>query len=405
MKDLLFIGLLFASVQTAAAQDWPQWRGANRDGHVASFREPSSWPDRLTSKWKIDVGSGYATPVLVGNRLYLFTRQSENEVMSCLDAETGKLVWQTGYAAPFTISPAAARHGQGPKSTPTFAQGKLFTLGMGGVVTAFDASSGKQLWQKPAPSGQPPLYGTAMSPLVDGNLVIVHVGGHNQGALTAFDVNSGEVKWSWNGDGPGYASPIVATFDGTKQVITFSQDNLVSVSALTGELLWQREFKTRSTQNTVTPIVYRQTLIISGLEKGITAITPRRQDGKWIAENAWDNQEMSLYMSNAVIAKDTIFGLSSRNSGQYFAIDARTGQTLWKSEPRQATNAAIVGTDSLLFILEEDAELIVARANPQSMEIVRRFTVADSSTWAQPVVAGNRVFIKDNSTVALWTLN
>jgi outer membrane protein assembly factor BamB len=151
--------------------------------------------------------------------------------------------------------------------------------------------------------------------------------------------------------------------------------------------------------------VYRQTLIISGLEKGITAITPRRHDGKWIAENAWDNQEMSLYMSNAVVAQDTVFGLSNRNSGQYFAIDARTGQTLWKSEPRQGTNAAIVGTDTLLFILEDDGELIVARTNPQNMEILRRFTVADSSTWAQPVVSGSRLFIKDNSTVALWTLN
>jgi outer membrane protein assembly factor BamB len=405
MKGLLSVALLLVSVQSAMAQDWPQWRGANRDGHIAAFREPASWPDRLTSKWKVDVGIGYATPLLVGNRLYLFTRQNETEVMSCLDAETGKVLWQTGYAAPFTISPAAARHGQGPKSTPTFAQGKLFTLGMGGVVTAFDAANGKQLWQKPAPDGVPPLYGTAMSPLVDGNLVIVHVGGHNHGALTAFDVNSGEVKWSWTGDGPGYASPIVATFDGAKQVVTFTQDNLVAVSAVTGELLWQREFKTRSTQNTVTPIVYGQTLIISGLEKGITAITPRRQDGKWVAENAWDNQEMSLYMSNAVLSRDIIFGLSNRNSGQYFAIDARTGQTLWKSEPRQGTNAAIVGTDTLLFILEDDGELIVARTNPQNMEILRRFTVADSSTWAQPVVSGNRVFIKDNSTVALWTLN
>ena len=119
-------------------------------------------------------------------------------------------VWETKYNASYSPNPAATRtHGTGPKSTPTFADGRLFTLGMSGIVTAFDAASGKQLWQKPRPAIEP-LYHTAMSPLVDGSNVIVHVGGHNSGALTAFDVRTGDVKWSWNGDGPAYGSPIVA---------------------------------------------------------------------------------------------------------------------------------------------------------------------------------------------------
>ena len=110
----------------------------------------------------------------------MFTRQGANEVMQALDAATGKTVWQTRYAAPVTVNPAAKAHGPGPKATPTFANGRLYTLGMGGIVTAFDAASGKQLWQKPAGTTQP-LYGTSMSPLVDRGLVIVHVGGHDQG--------------------------------------------------------------------------------------------------------------------------------------------------------------------------------------------------------------------------------
>src|SRR5437667_12507595 len=106
--------------------DWPQWRGPNRDGAAASFVEPKTWPAKLTRKWKVDVGLGYAAPLVVGNRIYLFSRQGEEEVMSALDADSGKVQWKKGYAARFTMNPAAAPHGEGPKSTPAFANGKLY---------------------------------------------------------------------------------------------------------------------------------------------------------------------------------------------------------------------------------------------------------------------------------------
>jgi len=195
-------GALGASVSGQSGADWPQWRGPNRDGVIASFSEPKPWPEQLTRKWKIDVGLGYASPVLIGNRVYMYSRSGENEILQALEADTAKPIWQSSYAAPFTINPAAARHEKGPKSTPTFANGKLFTLGMSGIVTAFDAASGKQLWQKPAPAVAP-LYHTAMSPLVDHGLVIVHVGGHNQGALMAFELCglfglAGLDRWTWS---------------------------------------------------------------------------------------------------------------------------------------------------------------------------------------------------------------
>ncbi len=400
-KYTLTLMLLFAS--RLYAQDWPQWRGPNRDGVIASFREPAVWPESLTQKWRIDVGLGYATPLVVGNRIYVFARQNENEVLMALDSATGKAIWQTGYPATFKLNPAAARHGQGPKSTPTFAAGKLYTLGMTGIVSAFDAATGKQLWQKPAPAVEP-LYHTGMSPLVEAGLVIVHVGGHNQGALTAFDAATGQVKWSWNGDGPSYASPIAVDIDGTRQVVTFTQEKLVGVSARTGELLWQRPFTTRSTQNTITPIVYGQTLIVSGLDKGITAFKVLKRDNQWLTENVWENTEVSLYMTNGVVVRDALFGMSSKNSGQYFAVDAKTGKTLWTSEPRQATNAAIVRAGDLLFMLEEDAELIVARGSVSGFQPLKRYTVADGATWAQPVISGNRLLVKDVSKLTLWSI-
>jgi len=384
--------------------DWPQWRGPNRDGAIASFTEPNPWPDTLTRKWKVDVGLGYATPVVIGNRVYMFARQGDEEVLGALDADTGRVLWRTTYPAAFTISPAAARHEKGPKSTPTFADGKLFTLGMTGIVSAFDAATGKRLWQTP-PSQPGPLYHTSMSPLVDRGLAIVHVGSHGRGALTAFDVNTGVVKWRWDGDGPGYGSPIVAEFDGTRQIITFTQDNLVGISASTGALLWKRRFETNYTQNCITPVLYGQTVIVSGLDKGVTAFKLVKANGQWSPVDVWENTEVSMYMANGVIVHDTFVALSHKNSGQFFALDARTGKTMWKSAPRQATNAAISRAGDLLFILKDDAELLIARSGATGLETVKTYAVADSATWSAPAVSGRRLFVKDVASLTLWTID
>src|SRR5262249_27261255 len=151
-------------------------------------------------------------------------------------------------------------------------------------------------------------------------------------------------------------------------------------------------------QNIITPILYGDVVIISGLEKGVTAFRPVKRGDQWTTENAWDNTDVALYMTNAVVACDTVFGMSHKNSGQFFALDAKTGRTLWRSAPRQATNAAISYAGDVLFILKDDGELIVAKASPTAFEPVKRYTVADSATWAQPVIAGNRVFVKDTTS-------
>ena len=226
--------------------------GKNRDGSAAAFAEPKAWPDTLTRQWKVDVGLGYATPLVVGNRVYQFSRQGENETMTAVDAAAGKVLWQTGYKAIFTMQSAAAKHGPGPKSTPVFANGKLYTIGMTGAVTAFDAATGKQLWQKPGSDVVPFYTSHAFSPIVDRGLVIFHVGGHNQGALTAFDANTGAIKWSWNGDGPSYGSPILVDLDGTRQLITLTQAKLIGIDVGTGSLLWERPFVSANFTNAAT---------------------------------------------------------------------------------------------------------------------------------------------------------
>jgi len=234
-------------------------------------------------------------------------------------------------------------------------------------------------------------------------MVIIHVGGDNRGALTAFDPDTGAVKWAWNGDGPSYGSPIVAEPGGTRQVIVLTQEHLVGVSEASGELLWTRPFSTQFAQNAITPIVHNGTVIVSGLEKGVTAFKIVKRDNHWATENVWENQGVSLYMTNAVVVGDILFGMSHRKSGQFFALDANTGKTLWTSPPRQAANAAISHAGDLLFMLKDDGELIVAKASAAAFEPVKRYTVADSATWAAPTIAGNRIFVKDTSSLALFT--
>ena len=386
--------------------DWPQWRGAARDAGVTSFAAPANWPENLTQKWKVEIGLGYATPLIIGNRIYEFSRQGENEVMSALDADSGKVIWHTEYPATFTMHSAATPHGQGPKSTPVFADGKLYSIGMTGIVTAWDANSGKQLWQKPGSMPLPLYTSHAFSPLVDRGLVIFHVGGHNQGALTAFDTATGEVKWSWKGDGPGYGSPMIMEVGGTRQVVTITQNNLIGVDVATGTLLWQRPFPSSNSTNAVTPVIYGQTVIASGNGGPTIAFTVKKDGNQWTTENVWENNDIPYRLSNSVLIGDKLFGLTNKNSGQYFSVDAKTGKTLWISEARQANNAAIVRiSGDTVLSLQDKGELVVFRGSPTAFEPVRRYKVAESDTWTAPSLSGNRIYVKDVSTLTLWTLN
>jgi outer membrane protein assembly factor BamB len=383
--------------------DYTQWRGQSRDGSAASFVEPKAWPETLTQRWKTEVGLGYATPLVVGDRLYVFSRRGDNEVMSALDAATGKTIWENPYPVSFTMNKGASRHGQGPKSTPAFTDGKLFSIGMTGVITAYDARTGKELWRKPGSDLLPMFTTHAFSPVVDRGFVIFHPGGHDKGAIIALDVNTGAMQWSWDGDAPSYGSPIVADLGGTRQVIALTKAKVVGLDVASGALLWERPFVSANFTNSATPILSGQTVILSN-GGPVTAFTVTKRDSKWVTEDAWTNADQPYRLSNPVLVGDTLFGLSTRNSGQYFAIDARSGKSLWTSEPRQAGQAAFVKAGSIVFSLEDDGELVVERVNTAAFEPLRRYKVADSETWTQPTISGNRLFVKDVSTLTLWTI-
>jgi outer membrane protein assembly factor BamB len=402
MLAIVVLGTTSAGEAQRPPGDVTQWRGAARDGIITGLTTPQAWPDTLTERWKVEIGTGYATPLVVGNRVYQFSRIGDNETMTALDAASGKVVWQAGYPASFAMNPATKQHGPGPKSTPVFFDGRLYSIGMTGIVTAWDAASGKQVWQKPA-TGPEMLYTThAFSPIVDAGRVIFHVGGNDKGALTAFDLNTGAVVWSWTGDGPGYASPMVATIDGVRQIITPTQVKIIGVDATTGALLWERPMVHQFVSNSITPIVSGQTVIVAGTGP-LFAFALARRAGKWTTEQIWENTELPLRYATPVLSDDMLVGLSGRNSGQYYAMDARTGKTLWTSDGRQALHASLARSGDLLFSLESDGEFVVARNSQTAFEPLKKYKVSSNETWAQPAISGNRVFVKDVTSLTLWS--
>jgi outer membrane protein assembly factor BamB len=385
----------------ATGTDWPQWRGPTRDGSVTAAL-PAQWPETLKKRWETPVGIGHASPVVSGNRVVVIAREGDQEIVRALDIESGREIWRAAYSAPYVISPAARSHGPGPKSTPAIAGGRVFTLGIGGILSAFDLASGKLLWRVPV-RGVPPQYGATMSPLIDGASVIAHVGGEDNGALTSFDAATGKPRWQWTGDGPGNGSPIIATFGGVRQVIAQTQQLLVGLQASDGALLWQLPFPTDYDQNAITPIVFQELLINAGLDHPVTAIRPKLDRGKWIAETVWSNLQTPMFMSSPVLIGGTIYGLTQRSKGQFVAIDATSGTTLWNTQGREGENASMLGSRSWLLASTTDGNLVVARANPQKYEEVRRYQIAQSALWAHPAITGSSIIVKDVDKVICWS--
>ena len=402
-RTTLFVTLFLAATGTIAAQkpaDWSQWRGPQRNG-TTSAGLPSAWPATLTKRWELSIGAGHSSPVVSGDRVVIHTRQGDREVTRAVSLATGKDLWRDEYPAPYTVNSAARAHGPGPKSTPVIANNRVFTFGISGILSALDLASGKLLWRIPPPPGIAE-YGTAMSPIVDGPLVIAHPGGATASALTAFEAATGAVKWRWTGDGPAYASPVIATIGGVRQVITQSQKAVIGVNAADGALLWRIPFSTSYDQNSVTPVVSGDLVIFSGLENGTTAVRVTGKGTTWSATPAWKNDQISMYMSSPVVVGPTLYGLSHRNRGQFFAIDLSNGKTLWTTPGRDGENASIIADGSLLLLSTTNAELIVARANPAKFEEIKRYTIAESAVWAHPALAPNALIVKDVDKLICW---
>ena len=293
-----------------------------------------------------------------------------------------------------------------PSRPPWYIRGAFILSELVVVFSCFDLQSGSLQWRHDSKGEfQPDLAPLWYSHVSDsrGNLVIAHVGGEDDGALRAFDSKTGEVIWSWIGDGPGYASPVLVELEDVRQLVTQSQEEIVGVALSDGHQLWQIPFSTPWQQNIVTPVVHGDLLIFSGLEKGTIAIRLERRGDDWSTEEVWSRKDISMYMSSPVLIGDLLFGVSHYKKGQLFCLDPRSGEVLWKDEGRLGDYAALLLSEKLLFVLTTDGEFMVVEKTGEAFRKLTQYSVADSPTWAHPVILGSQLLVKDFSSLALWS--
>ncbi len=403
MRHATKIGLLVGCVLLlgatgARAQDWPQWRGPNRDNKVTGFTEPKTWPKELTKKWSVKVGLGDASPVLVGDKVYTFTRDGGDEIIRCLDAAKGTEVWSDKYATQPATGAGGKSH-DGPRSSPAVADGKVCTLGVRGIVSCLDAEKGTVLWRKDTKEW--PGFFLAASPIIVDGKCIVQIGGDSKGALVAYDLANGEEKWKWNGDGVAYASPVLMTIDKMQQLVTVTKKSLVGLSAADGKLLWKVSFS--GGYNSVTPVVDGQTVYYGGERAGTIALKVEKKDDKFTTNELWKKSREGPGKYNTPMLKDgLLYGITE--GGNLYCMKAETGDVPWTDKTARGGCGAVLDAGTVLLGLTSKKELFVFKPNGEKYEEIAKYKVADSDTWAMPIISGNRVFVKDKDTLTLWTI-
>jgi outer membrane protein assembly factor BamB len=384
------------------SQDWPQFRGIGRDAKVTGFKAPAAWPTELKQEWKVVVGFGDATPALSGNKIYLNTRQGENEVILCLDAITGKELWKSQYPSIAVTGPAGSH--PGPRSTPAVANGKVVTFGASAILSCLDANTGKVLWKRENPANVVPQFFTGMSPLIVDNLCIVHVGTKDNGEVLALDLNTGNEKWKWAGDGPAYASPSIMTIDGKKHLIVQSEKSLMALSMTDGKLIWQiATLVQQRFYNSVSPYVDGQTIFYSGQGTGTKALKVEKSGNEYVTKELWSNTEIGAKWNTPVLKDGFLYGFTDQK--RIYCLNASTGITAWIDNAVNSDFATIVDCGPVLIGLPSTQTLLVLKPESSAYTEIAKYKVSETPIYAFPIVAGNSIYIKDAESLTLYKIN
>jgi outer membrane protein assembly factor BamB len=394
--------LLFLNSVTGISQDWPQWRGVNRDDKVTGFIVPAQWPGELRQEWKVSVGPGDATPALVNNRLYVFTRNGETEILQCLDAGTGKLIWKSeGYHAITATGPAAAH--PGPRSSPAVSEGKIITIGIGGDIACYDAENGKLVWRNEDYKGAVPKFYTGMSPLVYSGVCVVILGGPDTGKFIAFDITTGKIKWETEGDGPAYGSPAMLNVDGNRQVVFQTQTKLTALDFSNGKILWEIPTPVGEgrVNNAASPMADGQKLFFTGMNNGVNAVEIKKTGNNFTVNKLWTNPDFSTAYNTPVLKDGFLYGIS--NKGRLFCIDIKNGKTAWSDDTPLQNFGSTIDVGSVMIALSSNDIFIVFKPDGKAFVRLASYKVSDNAIYAHPVLSGKRIFIKDSDSVICFT--
>jgi outer membrane protein assembly factor BamB len=391
------MGLLLTLAVEAFAQSnatWPQWRGVNRDGISKETGLLKEWPaEGPPLVWKATgAGRGYSSFSVANGRLYTMGLRGDREFIVAFDVATGKEVWATPHGS------AAFRNdrGDGPRGTPTIDGDRVYVLGGNGDLSVLEAKTGKILWSKNVLKefgGSNIRWGISESPLVLGNKLLVNAGGPGA-SIVALNKTNGSVLWKSQSDEAGYSSAIPFEVNGGTQVVFFTAERAVGLDPNNGKLLWEYARPSNNVANVATPIVRANRVFISsdyGTGGGVVEINP---DNK--AQEIWFTKEMRNHHSSSVLIGDYLYGFSS---AILTAVKFDTGEIAWKD--RSVGKGSLVYADGHLYCFSENGVVGLVEATPAGYKEKGRFKIQQDSlpTWAHPVVAGGRLYLRDQDTI------
>ena len=384
------------------ADDWPQFLGPHRDG-VSAETDVKAWgPGGPKIVWSRDAGPGFAGPVVVGQRLILFHRVGAEEVVECLEAQSGKPIWKQNYTTAFEDD---FGKGDGPRATPTIAGGKVVTYGADGWLHAFDLASGRKLWGRNVVKDYDvpgSFFGVGSSPLVVGDRVLVNVGGRNAG-IVAFALDSGKELWKATSDGASYSSPALTSVNGATYAVFFTRNGVAIVDATSGAVRFQMRWRARidASVNAATPLILGDSVFFSTSYDTGALMLKLRKDG---ADKLWDTDELMTNHYNTSIHKDShLYGFHGRQEpgASFRCVDLKTQKVCW-DQPRFGCASMILAGDKLI-LLTERGELLLVEATPTAYrELARAQGFTSGPCRAQIALANGRLYARDQKKLSCF---
>jgi len=387
----------------SSSKDWPGFRGPDRDGRVHGVKIATDWktsPPKLL--WRKRVGPAWSSMVIVGDRLFTQEQRGATEVVVCVDANTGNENWVHEDAGRFEENMG----GVGPRATPTFADGKIYSLGAAGTLNCLDAATGKPQWSRNivTDSGATvPMWGFSSSPLVASGLVIVYAGGTGDHGLLAYRADSGEPQWQVPTGQQSYSSPQLVTLNGQEQILFVCDKALTSVDPSTGDVLWSYVREEGMGQPAVQPqVVSDSQLLVSFAPDSGTALLEVTRDAKaWHAKPKWKSRNLKPFFNDFVRYGDALFGF---DGNIFCCVDLKTGKRNWKGGRYGNGEVLLIADQSLLLVISESGDAVLVEANPKEHRELGRIHAIDGKTWNHPVISMDRMFVRNAEEMACYEL-
>jgi len=386
------------------AGDWPGFRGPNRDGRLTGVRIATDWNQRPPRRlWRQRVGPSWSSFAVIDDLIFTQEQRDKNkEVVVCYHADTGSELWSHADATRFEELVG----GPGPRATPTFHEGRLYTQGANGRLNCLDARTGKLIWSRDivADSGaEVPTWGFAASPLVANGIVTVFAGAPGKSVL-AYHASSGEPAWSAGEGKLSYCSPHLARLGGVEQVLIATNAGLTSFHPVKGDVLWQHDWQAGELARIVQPAFLDgdDLLIGTGMDVGTRRIHVDRSKGDWHIQELWTTRAIKPYFNDLVVHRGHLYGFD----GAFFTcVSIADGAKKWRARGYGNGQVLRLSDQDLLLVLSETGEAALVQASAEGHMEVGRFRALEGKTWNHPVVAHGRLYVRNGEEAACYELD